>query len=833
MTPRLERLEALMSSIEREKKGKSRGDTKRSSEEEKEMGRIKEGVKSQILRILLRFKLAGLVKLKEGRDNTRTAPSIVGLPLAQNNGLPLVKTRTARSTTPTLPHSFPFFSPELCRLSQQPSVWNDKNQPSALTALINLADIVLILVYGEPFVGLNVSPEDAERRDTALIHLFPFLGPESQTQFLSSFGTFCKNMNTLDRNSLDRIVECLLEMATVNSLNTPIALLKEMRKVVELVFRDNHTTYINGRSTPHTAQFEQSTVEKLRTAEGEERWKLLTQLAVVSNRNFAFVEELMRAENNAQALLILSLPTIRSTRPNLHLETNPDAFDRVVGLAGHFNNIPLVAEAMTHIEDTIKTCIYQLPDDTLLANRRHTLRDLVFNTLQTIARFRREGVEEGCAMGKDEVTSQIVESCLKVLRFLMQIKSFDPTPVIDSLVSLAVTTDLSLLRSILLALQEIEQRTRDTPTPFSISRATAPFRGIHQSSVTQQPLPSIVAPILLPVSLKSLKTLARRNEIILKSRLVRSPFPNDQSVSITQHLPGLNENLLSDIAKATAQTVYQILEKRKVSSLRALKSDGSFKISIGQTVRNTTPQRLFLTVLKMIFPDNPTEITASTLLPFSPFLTRILTIVVPSSPDRVELRSELDEISQLLNSFLSLVLSLIHTGTSSTFSTPPLSSLLSVLSIALVRLDTIPSSLDLHSSFYTMFKQSENRSNPQVRQFVLTLCSEGMEDRRDVALDSFSLDFLNKWRGANAQRHVDRMMPNAFVFRNRLGVGINPPFRVLGHPVHQPPNRPPLYRQVGVVHLHLHQQPNHPPAPLDAPPVGGLGDPLQSRNQRN
>ncbi|KAK2941533.1 hypothetical protein BLNAU_23545 [Blattamonas nauphoetae] len=61
-------LEALISSIEREKIGKSRGDTKRSSEEEKEMGRIKENGKLQILRILLRFKLAGLVKLKEGRE---------------------------------------------------------------------------------------------------------------------------------------------------------------------------------------------------------------------------------------------------------------------------------------------------------------------------------------------------------------------------------------------------------------------------------------------------------------------------------------------------------------------------------------------------------------------------------------------------------------------------------------------------------------------------------------------------------------------------------------------------------------------------------------------
>ncbi|KAK2946752.1 hypothetical protein BLNAU_18348 [Blattamonas nauphoetae] len=48
-------------------------------------------------------------------------------------------------STTTLPHSFPFFSPELCRLSQQPSVWNDSSLPSPLTALTTLADIEISL----------------------------------------------------------------------------------------------------------------------------------------------------------------------------------------------------------------------------------------------------------------------------------------------------------------------------------------------------------------------------------------------------------------------------------------------------------------------------------------------------------------------------------------------------------------------------------------------------------------------------------------------------------------------------------------------------------------
>ncbi|KAK2944395.1 hypothetical protein BLNAU_20697 [Blattamonas nauphoetae] len=653
-------------------------------------------------------------------------------------------------STTTLPHSFPFFSPELCGLSQQPSVWNDSSRPSPLTALTALTDITLNVVYSRSHWQPNMSLTDDERRDINFLHLFPFLGPESQIQILSSFPARNRSSSQL----IFEKVECLVEMATENSVNSPFALLKEMRNVAELVFRGNQQTSIFGSSTlqPQSSQFETSIVEKLRTAEGEERWRLLTQLAVVSNAPPDIANELMRVENDAQALFLLSLHTIQSTpRPNLHLDSNLAAFDRLVELAGHFSNLPLVEVIMFHIADTVETCTLPPLNHSLYQiEPKSEVRDLVINTLQTIAPLRREGVEEGCAVGKDEVTSQIVDSCLKVLRFLMKFESFDPTPVIDSLVSLAVTTDLSLLRSILVVLQEIEERTRHTPTPFSITRATAPFRDSCQSSVTHQPLPSIVASILLSDRLDYLQILFRHHESW-------SPFIFFQhsSRSLTQNLPGLTETQVSEIAKAAAQTICLILEERRATTARTLTSDDPFDVSLAQKVSHTTSQLLFFILHEMIIPRFTVDIPESTLLPLAPFLTRILTIVVPSSPDRVEIRSDEDEDSQLLDNFLSLVLSLINTGTPSTLSTPPLSSLLSVLSIALVRLDSIPSSLDLHNRFCDLFRLSENRSDTQVRQFVHALCSEGMEDRSDVALDSFSLDFLNKGRGANTHRRVE------------------------------------------------------------------------------
>ncbi|KAK2943456.1 hypothetical protein BLNAU_21639 [Blattamonas nauphoetae] len=540
-------------------------------------------------------------------------------------------------------------------------------------------------------------------------------------------------------------------MATVNSSNTPIALLTALKKVAVLVHQKNPIFLFSslGCLSPRTPihqllQFEKSIVEKLKAAEDEERWKLLTQLIVVSRRTLDIANELLKAENDTQALLILSVPMIHSSPPlNLHLEQNLAVFDRVVEFAGHLNNLPLVAAALLHIADTVDELNSPTVIDMVFnGQQKRKLSDLVLITLREIAPLRREGVEEGWVVGTDYVTSQIVDSCLTVLSFLILFDTFDPTPVIDSLVSLAVTTDVSLLRSILLVLQQIEERTRHTSTPFSISKATAPFRGIHESSVTQQPLPSIVSSILLSVSL---------------STLAVSDLQAADSSLLSQILPGVNQNLISEIVMETVKSVCLILEERRANTSQALTSDDSSGITLNHEFWDTTPQQLFLALHSMIFPNDPTSISASTLIPLAPFLTRILTIVVPSTTDRVEILVLQDEQEQLLNSFLSLILSLINTGTPSTLSTPPLSSFLSVLSIALVRLDTIPSSLVLHPRFCSIFKQRGNRTNPNLSLFIHSLCSEGVEDRNDLTLNLFSLEFQNKWKGANAQPGTDHL----------------------------------------------------------------------------
>ncbi|KAK2952579.1 hypothetical protein BLNAU_12407 [Blattamonas nauphoetae] len=616
----------------------------------------------------------------------------------------------ALHSTTTLPHAFPFFSDELCRSSQQPNVWNDPREKSPLAALTMLAEIAVSLAYHNSPRELNMSESDTERRDTNCIHLFPFLGQESQTTFLSLFNTFYKTHRNRLYHYLFRMVELLVEMATVNSYNTPISLLTRLKPVAELLSSVKPSTSQNGILTMRVSYFERSIIKKLKTAEGEERWKLVTQLVVVSMVDPDLPEELVKVENDAQALLVLSVHTIRSrSRLNFHLDTNLAAFSRVVEFTGRLNNLPLVAVALDHIADTI-AILYLPPLAQLLfdVNMKQPLCENVLNALELMAVRRREGVEEGFVVEKDEITSQIVKSCLKVLRFLVSFQSFDPTPFINSLISLTVTADPSLINSILLVLQEIEERTRNTPTPFSISTTTASFRGIHQSSGTQQSLISIIASIIL----STLVVKVQRLSLLLQ---------------------GLNETLISDIVEATAENLCLVLEGRHYS-----------------------PQQIFLTLNKIILPNDPADISASVFLPLAPFLTRILEIVVPMLPDNSGSSSDQDEHSQLLNIFLSLILSLIHTGTPYALSTPPLSSLLSILSIDLVRLDSIPSSLALYERFSNVFSLSKYRSNAQVRQVVLALCEEGMEDRSDQVLDWFSLDFLNLWTGANTYHSVDR-----------------------------------------------------------------------------
>ncbi|KAK2944521.1 hypothetical protein BLNAU_20570 [Blattamonas nauphoetae] len=633
----------------------------------------------------------------------------------------------ALHSTTALPHSFHFFSPELFRLSQQPNVWNNPNRPSALTALTTLADITLTVTFPHDPWEMNLSEADEERRDTIFVHLFPFLEPESQTRCLSKFNKVYKSQKPDIRRSLGRVVECLVEMATVNSYNTPIALLSELKRVAEFLrFVAPEINLFQYYPSPFST-FEQSILEKLKTAEGDERWKWMTLLAVVSKGDPDLAKELMKAENDAQALLILSVPTISSTtRPHFHLDKNPAAFNRIVELAGRLDNLPLVAAALQLVGDTMERLIVTSVENVVLSiDRQQRLCELVLDTLRAMSALRREGVEEGCAVGKDEMTSQIVVSCLTIIQVLMRFESFDATPFIDSLVSLAVTSDLTPLRFILRVLQEIEDRTQNTPTPFSIATATDPFKNSHQSSATQQPLPTILSFILLSANLDS-----------------------------SQVLKVLNESLASDIALEAVETVCLILEEDRASSEGAMTPDDSLSTSLDQKKRHTTPQQLFIALDSIVFPDDPTSLSASTFLPLAPFFTRILKIVVPLSTDGTVIGSMKREHLQLVEMFISLFLSLIRTGAHSTLSTPPLSSLLSVLSLALIRLDTIPSSLRLHDRFWKMFELRENRSNPQMRQIVLVLCEEGMEDRSEVAANTVSMTFLSKWKGSNTPRRV-------------------------------------------------------------------------------
>ncbi|KAK2940585.1 hypothetical protein BLNAU_24499 [Blattamonas nauphoetae] len=246
-----------------------------------------------------------------------------------------------------------------------------------------------------------------ERRDINFVHLFPFLGAESQARFLSSFIAFHTSTVPFIHSSLERMVECLLEVTTVTSNNTPIALLTKLKKVTEFLSGINPETRSFENSPRYVSPFEKLIVKKLQTAEGEERWRLLTQLVVVSRETPDIANELMKVENETQALFFFSLHIIRSTpRVALHLETNPDAFRRVVELVGHTDSLPLIAVTLPHIADAARQFVIP-PDDEapFQIELKPEMSEIVIRSLRMITSHRREGGKEGCVGGKDEMTS--------------------------------------------------------------------------------------------------------------------------------------------------------------------------------------------------------------------------------------------------------------------------------------------------------------------------------------------------------------------------------------------------------------------------------------------
>ncbi|KAK2942822.1 hypothetical protein BLNAU_22270 [Blattamonas nauphoetae] len=116
-----------------------------------------------------------------------------------------------------------------------------------------------------------------------------------------------------------------------------------------------------------------------------------TQLVVVSRETPDIANELGKLKTKPKLSL---LHIIRSTpRVALHLETNPDAFRRVVELVGHTDNaarqfvIPPDDEAPFQIE------------------LKPEMSEIVIRSLRMITSHRREGGKEGCVGGKDEMTS--------------------------------------------------------------------------------------------------------------------------------------------------------------------------------------------------------------------------------------------------------------------------------------------------------------------------------------------------------------------------------------------------------------------------------------------
>ncbi|KAK2942823.1 hypothetical protein BLNAU_22271 [Blattamonas nauphoetae] len=116
------------------------------------------------------------------------------------------------------------------------------------------------------------------------------------------------------------------------------------------------------------------------------------------------------------------------------------------------------------------------------------------------------------------------------------------------------------------------------PLPFAY-HLPLPFKANRQSSITQQPL---------------------------VHRLLHHSLALDLDKTIYQLLPGLNENLISDIAQALTERVCLVLEEIRASSSQTQMPDSLFGTSLDWKDKHTIPQQLFVALHKMILPDSET-----------------------------------------------------------------------------------------------------------------------------------------------------------------------------------------------------------------------------------
>ncbi|KAK2949931.1 hypothetical protein BLNAU_15160 [Blattamonas nauphoetae] len=698
-----------------------------------------------------------------------------------------------------LPHDFTLFSSKLTTLSQHPNVWNTDSHSSPLAGLVFLAEQIVGNLLPKPFQRQELSDKELIQMETNLIHLFPFLSTDSKVTVLISFASGNHALNGTPAQHKKQSVRTLFKLALSDSYRTPIALLKAVStlfhtQILTSFGPSQHAPFgmpaplgipgpfgapppfggmiaqfgmpaTFGNAPKPANPFEQDVLEKLASAEGDEKWKLLTELIVVSTETVIDVSSIvLEAENDEQVLLALSAPSINKwSNQQVILAENPKFFGKLMEMGGRMDNLPLATAAWRSLLPTLSNQDAQ--QDTEQQNDEHNKRvdQLLLKVLQSLCALRRAGVEEGCVVGEDKTTSELLQLCLTAVKGKVRKDSFDHTPFMSCLVTLALTSDLSALQLVLHILLEVVEKTCNTQTPFSLSNTTLPFKSVIDQTVQPQSLSTIVSSILLTSNLELIQNPTRLDFYQPPTSMAHFARFGPARVRPLEVLRCVDNTTMAEMATTTVEMVCTLLDRTQHSPNQLRVPSVAIGITSDQMSRPTTAPQLLVTLHAFIMPSGYQSLPLTTLVSLAPSLTRLLRLTVPATPetpdtpDTPNLHPAKNKFEHVLAVYVSLVLALASSRELITISSSPLAPLLSSLCIALARFDKailldIP---ETPRNFFVGHTQTALRSQPKLVHILRTLLEEGIEDRCEDVQDNTTITFLNKHCGSNVSRMVN------------------------------------------------------------------------------
>ncbi|KAK2964888.1 hypothetical protein BLNAU_189 [Blattamonas nauphoetae] len=670
-----------------------------------------------------------------------------------------------------IPH--PSFSPSLTQTPTMPSFW--KAQPIATTLpALNTFVVQLIMLASST---INRKHQNGPRLRQSIgvatvLHLHPHLNATSKPSTLMFIMDQLSAFRGNNDDYLFNIFPVVLELALTDSYRTPTTLLRLTRQFVSTSL-PVHRSSPSGRDfQPLQDELAASISDRLDMAEGEERWKLFTELLCTSTTLSTDTIEkmLLEAENDDQSRVVLSslaLGAVPGTVPfaSQGVSFSDEGQTRLLRCAGQTNNVELASHAWNWIE---KGC--QLPTRQSMHGRMVgrmvaseemlTLLLKVLGDLNNEGRGEeREGDEEGAAEREKE-RKTIIQYCLQILSRQIVWTNVDLTPFVRLLIPLALDADVQTVCALIEVFAGIATRTSNSANPISLSTVDVPVAS--QSSPVTQSLLSFVSSFLL----KSI--LARpQSSLFTTDPFKRQTQPLDEMIELTivqmfQNLEGDQSGTVESVMKRMIEIGNELLE----SSVQARKNQSSplhhvTSLLTPQSNPNLSPNKIWMALHTFLFSSPRHILSIDALCKLSEVLNRLVETMVKTSCDCVSGEEEYISVQLFFSSIVtSLMTPLITVKQKEWVARPSLSNLLHSTATLLIRHDSSLSELIgfAENAYQGMQRGDEReRKNPRtyhqhdtsrVDLILSALAEEGVEDRVEMSAhcNQRSLQFL----GANA-----------------------------------------------------------------------------------